>query len=203
MEKLIDKPEGLMYDGFTFAEEDPDLGGNTVEGDPFTYAPRVWDYLIDRFVIRSMLDLGSGLGHSSEYFFRRGVRVIAVEGLSSNIQGSIYPAIQVDIRKEKINCKVDLVHCQELVEHIEEEFLKNLLRSLTTGKIILLTNALPEQGGHHHVNEQPTQYWIDQLALYDCHVLVEDTNRIRRIAETDGAQYLVRTGTVFANRKRF
>jgi SAM-dependent methyltransferase len=203
MEQALAKPGGLMYDGLRFAEQHPYLGGNTVEGDPFTYSPSVWDYVIGRFAIQSVLDLGSGLGYASEYFHRKGLRVLAVDGMEENVRDSIYPTLQLDITKERINCKVDLVHCQEVVEHIGEEYLDQLLDALSTGKIILMTNALPNQGGHHHVNEQSTDYWIQHLRRYDCHLLVEDTHRIRRLAQADGAQYLATTGILLANRKRF
>ena len=202
---MIEKPAPLEYDGLTNIsnEESPHLGGNSLEGDPFTYSPAVWDYVIGRYAIRSVLDLGSGLGYSSEYFFRKGVRVLAVDGMRENTENSIFPTLQLDLTKGSVNCRVDLVHCQEVVEHIEERFLENLLRSLTTGKFILLTNALPNQGGHHHVNEQLTEYWIDHLGRHGCHLLTEDTQRIRRIAAIEGAVYLARTGTLFANKSRF
>jgi hypothetical protein len=99
-------------------------------------------------------------------------------------------------------CQVDLVHCQEVVEHIEEKFVKNLLQSLTCGRFIVMTNALPGQSGHHHVNEQPTEYWVEHLRRYSCEVLVEDTNRVRELAANDKAVYLARTGLVLVNRSR-
>jgi hypothetical protein len=73
---------------------------------------------------------------------------------------------------------------------------------MTCGKIIVMTNALPGQGGHHHVNEQPTEYWINQLKPHQCEVIVEDTNRIRAIAKHDRAIYLAKTGLVFGNKSR-
>jgi len=65
-----------------------------------------------------------------------------------------------------------------------------------------MTHALPGQGGHHHVNEQPAQYWIDHLKRINCHVLIEDTNRVRKLAALDNAGYLARTGLVLFNRDR-
>jgi len=180
----------------------PHLGGNLIEGDPFTFSPNVWNYVIERFAINSILDLGSGLGHSSEWFFRKGMKVIAAEGLEENITKSLYPTIQVDLTKNPINCNVDLVHCQEVVEHIDELYLENTLKSLACGKFILLTNALPGQGGYNHVNEQNVEYWVRNLARYNCHVLVTDTQRIRAIAQNEGAMYLARTGTLYANRTK-
>jgi SAM-dependent methyltransferase len=192
------------YSGLSTVEsaEAPHLGGNIREGDPFTFSPRVWDYVFDRFAIRSILDLGSGLGYASQYFFKSGKQVIAVDGLTDNIDRAIYPTIRIDLERNPVQCAVDLVHCQELVEHIDEKFLENLLQSLACGKFILMTHAPPDQLGHHHVNLKPTEYWIDHLARYQCTVLEEDTKRVRKLAAEDGAIFMARTGLILANRTR-
>jgi len=192
----------MNYEGLRWITEHPHLGGNSVEGDPYAFAPSVWDYLIKRFAIRSVLDLGGGMAFAADYFHRAGLQVIAVDGLKEKCERSIYPTFQHDLTISSVFCKVDLVHCQELVEHIEEAYLENLLKSLACGKYIVMTNALPGQGGHHHVNEQPTEYWIEHLKRYSCEVLAEDTTRIRRLAQNDGAIYLAQTGLVLANSLR-
>ncbi|MEO6523824.1 MAG: methyltransferase domain-containing protein [Mucilaginibacter sp.] len=179
------------------------LGGNIIEGDPKTYAPNVWNYVINRFAVKSVLDLGCGIGYAANYFFDKGMKVVGIDGMDENIARAIYPVVQCDLTQGFVTCKVDLVHCQEVVEHVEEQFIENTLRSLTCGKIILLTNGLPGQKGFHHVNNQPTEYWVEHLKRYNCHVLLEDTKRIRKIAENEGAIYLARTGTLYANRDKF
>lgn len=191
----------MTYTGLSGRENQntPHLGGNVIEGDPFTYSPSVWDYLIRRFSIDSVLDLGSGMGYSSSYFHKAGLKVLAVDGMLENCMNAIYPTVQVDLTKSKVSARVGLVHCQEVVEHIEEKYLDNLLSSLTCGRFIVMTNALPGQGGYHHVNEQPTEYWIENLRKYNCEVLVEDSNRIRQLARIDNAKYLAATGLVLVN----
>jgi len=176
----------------------PHVGGNVVEGDPFTYAPSVWDYLIRRFALASVLDLGSGLGYSAQYFYKQGLKVLAVDGMEENCLGAVYPTVKIDLTKSKVLASVDLVHCQEVVEHIEEKYVHNLLSSLACGKFIVMTNALKGQGGYHHVNEQPTEYWINHLRKYNYEVLAEDTSRVRKLAQQDGAVYLSKTGLVLA-----
>lgn len=190
--------------GLTIVSSDKNkhLGGNFLEGSPHTYSPMVWDYIISRFAVRSVLDIGSGMGYAASYFFKKGMSVIAVDGMKENVDHAVYPTVQIDLTKDSINCNVDFVHCQEVVEHIEERYIDNLLSSLSSGKIILMTNALPNQGGYHHVNEQPTEYWIEQMKRYDCQVLIEDTRRIRKFAAIDGSRYIEKTGTIFANRKK-
>jgi SAM-dependent methyltransferase len=194
----------MSYSGLqaVHSDEHKHLGGNIRGGDPFTYCPSVWDYVISRFGIESVLDLGCGSGNAALYFHRKGLRVVAVDGLAENVTNGMYPAIKQDITTGPVVTKVDLVHCQEVVEHIDEAHLNNLMASLVTGKIILLTHATPGQSGYHHVNEQPMEYWRHHFAARDCHVLEQDTNRVRELATRDGALYMARTGLVFGNAKR-
>jgi len=177
----------------------PHLGGNINVGDPFTYSPLAWDYLISRFCIKSVLDLGCGIGNASRYFAEKGADVVAVDGLLENIQKSFFPAVCVDLTKHHICTKVDLVHCQEVVEHIEERFVGNIIKSFQTGKFVCMTHALPGQGGYHHVNEKPTEYWVNLMIQNGFSYLHEDSKRVRNFAEKDGAIYLSQTGLVFHN----
>jgi SAM-dependent methyltransferase len=194
----------MFYQGLEGAasSETPHLGGNITVGDPFTFCPLAWRYVTTRFCVKSVLDLGSGCGNASFFFHKEGLQVLAVDGLAANINRSLYPAVMLDLTRDPINTSVDLVHCQEVVEHIAEQFLGNLLSSLTTGKYILMTHALPGQGGHHHVNEQLPAYWIDHLKRVGCDLLVEDTLRIRKLAALDDACYLANTGLLFCNKSR-
>ncbi|MCF2487526.1 bifunctional 2-polyprenyl-6-hydroxyphenol methylase/3-demethylubiquinol 3-O-methyltransferase UbiG [Dyadobacter sp. CY347] len=193
----------MEYSGLQSYTDHPYLGGNILEGDPFTFAPRSWQYLMDRFAINSVLDLGSGLGYSAAFFHKAGAKVIAVDGLLKNVEKAIYPTIQADLALAPVHCCVDLVHCQEVVEHIDENYLDNLLSSLSCGRFIVMTNALPGQEGHHHINEQQTSYWTGHMARYNCHLLVEDTYRLRLLAASEGANYLAATGSIYANRNKF
>jgi len=199
-------PEGTerTYAGLTeYADKDAvHLGGNQLEGDPFSYSPGVWDYVITRFAVRSVLDVGSGIGYSADYFFRRGVRVIAIDGLHDNIRQAVYPTVKVDLTQTGVHCTVDLVHCQELVEHIEEKYLDNLLSTLANGRFLLMTHAIPGQPGHHHVNCQPSEYWISHMERYGFKCLIEDTQRIRKIARREGAFYLGQAGLMLSNPNR-
>ena len=65
---------------------------------------------------------------------KRGGRVIAVEGFRDSVEVAHYPDIQHDLTAGAVFTHVDLVHCQEVVEHIEEKYLGNLLDSFASGK---------------------------------------------------------------------
>ena len=149
-----------------------------------------------------MLDLGSGTGIASRWFANQGRAAIAVEGLEANVRNSLYPTIKQDITLAPVIAPVDLVHCHEMVEHIDELYLDNLLQSLMNGRIILMTAAGPDQPGHHHINLQPTTYWITHLTQRGCQYLEDDTQRIRKMASQEGAWHMARSGMLFFNPAR-
>ena len=190
------------YTGVTIVggQNQPHLGGNVKEGDPYTFCPRVWSYVIERFCINSVLDLGSGIGNAAEFFFRKGIWTVAVEGLIDNVNSSFYPAVCHDLTKSPVVTRVDLVHCQEVVEHIEEKYVENLVSSLACGRVILMTHALPGQTGFHHVNVQPMEYWVKLISARGYNLMIEDTNRIRGIAQQERAQWVQNSGLLFHRR---
>jgi len=187
------------YFGLTGVQDKdkPHLGGNIKEGDPFTYCPLVWNYVIDRFCIKSVLDLGSGIGNAAHYFFSKGLKTVAVDGLPENVKSAFYPTICHDLTKGPVVTSVDMVHCQELTEHIAEEHLDNVISSLTCGRIILMSHALPGQDGYHHVNLKPMEYWVKHVSDRGYNLLLADTQRIRAIAGQEQAIYIHKSGLLF------
>ena len=199
------KDDSVVVDAKTLYVVDTDaehLGGNVPYGDSWTFCPNVWRYVMDRFSTKSVLDVGSGTGHASAFFHRHGQRVVAVEGLQWNVDHSVYPAVLFDFQNGPVYAPVDLVHCHEVVEHIEEKFIENLLATLLNGRYILITAAGPDQPGHHHVNLQPETYWIDHLAAKGCKFLDDDSARIRKMAAAEGAWHMARSGMLFFNANR-
>lgn len=187
---------------YTFVDSpnEPHLGGNIAEGDPLTFSPTVWDYLIDRFAVRSMLDLGSGFGYAAQYFHRKGVQTIAVDGMAGNVAGAVFPTVLVDLTKQPVVCAVDLVHCQEVVEHIAPEYVNNVVQSLACGRFVVMSHAEPNQPGFHHVNCQTWEYWVEKMEAAGMHLLPVDTDRVRAFAGEDGAGHMARSGLVFARK---
>lgn len=142
----------------------PHLGGNIRGGDLSTFAPDVWDWVVKRYCVRSVLDIGSGEGHAADYFSRLGCRPIAVDGLADNVAKAHYPTVRHDFTTGAFQTSpVDLVHCQEFVEHVDEIFVGNVLETFSAGRVVLMTHAVPGQNGYHHVNLQPQEYWINAV----------------------------------------
>jgi SAM-dependent methyltransferase len=187
------------YD-FVSQKDAPHVGGNIWQGDPWTFSPTVWRYVIDRFGVRSVLDVGSGRGHAARWFHASGLPVVAIDGSHSNVRSALHPTVLHDLTAAEFVCPVDLVHCQEVVEHIPEVALQKLLRTLANGEVIVMSHAEPGQAGYHHVNLQPPEYWIAQVCNHGYSFLDIDTARVRAYARQDGAEHLARSGLVFARR---
>jgi len=135
-------------------------------GDPGTWCPEVWNNLIKKYNIKSVADIGCGLGFSSNYFYKKGLDVIGVEGGLNAIKESIFTGkiIHNDYTISSAfanNERFDLIWCCEFVEHVEEKYMYNFLSDFKHGKYIAMTFAIPGQEGYHHVNCQYQEYWID------------------------------------------
>jgi hypothetical protein len=174
------------------------LGGNKLNGDPCTFAPTSWNYIIKKFDIKTAIDLGSGLGYAAKWFFEQGVDITPVDGLEFNVSNSLIPAIRHDLTKGKLeHSSVDFFNCIEVVEHIEEKFLHNLMSTFTLGNYVLITHAIPGQKGWHHVNCRDSNYWIEQFNKYGFEFLEQDSKEIQKLAEADGAKHVHRNGLLF------
>jgi hypothetical protein len=56
--------------------------------------------------------------------------------------------------------RYDLALCLEVAEHIDESLADDVVKKLTEfAPTIIFSAALPNQGGHGHINCQPKEYW--------------------------------------------
>lgn len=56
--------------------------------------------------------------------------------------------------------RYDLALCLEVAEHIDESLADDVVKTLTElAPVIIFSAALPNQGGHGHINCQPKEYW--------------------------------------------
>lgn len=177
--------------------ERPDLGGNIRYGDANTFAPILWNYLIDCFGVSSMLDVGCGEGHAVRFFAKHGVHSHGIDGLLSNVQRAVYPIALHDLLSGPYIMPVDLVWSCEVTEHIIPEKVDYFLETLANGKVVAMTHAQPGQAGYHHVNCQPDDYWISAMARYG-YTLARTQPIFRQIAEKELCQnYFQSSGLVF------
>lgn len=174
------------------------LGGNLNTIDPGTYSELVWKYLLENFKIKKILDVGSGIGYTSRWFIDQDIDVVSIEGLEDNVKNSVVPTLLHDLTiAAYIGEDIDFVVCIEVVEHIEEKYLDNLLTTLTCGNYLLMTHAVPGQKGYHHVNCQPSQYWITHLKNKGFFLLENESLEIRNLAIIDNARWIAQNAMIF------
>lgn len=172
----------------------PHLGGH--EGTTWIDEP-VLDYLIARYDVHSMLDVGCGPGGMIKVARERGLQAAGIDGDRSVAREGI--ALH-DYTTGPFPwplgwpTSIDLIWCVEFVEHVEAEFQENYLATFDAGRALFLTAAYPGQGGHHHVNEQPVAYWIRLLEGHNWALDNEATLWARSHGATPFAQM---TGMVF------
>ena len=115
--------------------------------------------------IGSVLDVGCGCGAWLSVWEALGVAD------TFGVDGDYVDSTQLLIPKDQflsadlsagfsLGRTFDLVQCLEVAEHLPKESSALLVKSLVShGKMILFSAAVPGQGGIHHVNEQPYEYW--------------------------------------------
>lgn len=176
---------------FRINKDKPHLGGNIVEspiGDPNTYYPDLWKWLVEHYAVKSVLDVGCGSGHSSVCFKDLGCYVVGIDGLEENIEETRAKGvvgILQDYEKgpSPLNESFDLCWTCEFVEHVEAKYVENFMQDMRRGRIIAMTHALPDQlGGHHHVNCQGSAYWEGILNRLGYRVDLDATRESRQYA---------------------
>jgi SAM-dependent methyltransferase len=127
-------------------------------------AERVIPKLIAAFPVRSVVDFGCGRGAWLSVWANEGAAVIGVDGPSvDRRQLLIDPACfrSADLAGPiDIGRQFDLVQSLEVAEHLPAASAEKFVATLTAhGARVLFSAAIPGQGGEHHINEQPLEYW--------------------------------------------
>jgi 2-polyprenyl-3-methyl-5-hydroxy-6-metoxy-1,4-benzoquinol methylase len=189
------------------------LGGCALNGDGATYYPRMWKYIIDRFCIKSILDIGCGAGHSLEFFQHHDIDILGVEGCQEAIDKNLVDKkylIKHDYenniyRPEKV---FDFCWSAEFVEHVNEDKRFNFFESFKMCKYLAMTFAGKGQGGHHHVNENTKEYWVQEITNIGFRFEPETTKELVELAKQDMEvhspfyeSHFIKRGLFFTNEK--
>jgi SAM-dependent methyltransferase len=168
------------------------LGGFLVEKDAATFMPHLWKYLCEKFQVKSVLDVGCGMGHAIGEFLKHCDTVVGVEGSQFVYHNSPFKSnIKFhDFTEGKLVLEdnYDLCWSCEFVEHVEEEYRDNFLEVFAKSKYLAITYAEPGQDGHHHVNCQPKEYWIDNLKRYGFKYDDKITEELKQVTYKDAVE---------------
>jgi SAM-dependent methyltransferase len=129
-------------------------------------AEAVWE----RLHPASAVDVGCGTGFILTRLAAHGVEVRGIEGSRHAIEASAIRdrIVRANLEREVPNLgRFDLAICIEVAEHLPGRVAPSLVDGLAgMSDRVLFTAAQPGQGGTHHVNEQPPEFWLDLFARH-------------------------------------
>lgn len=152
---------------FVVDPQKPHLGGNMAGGDSGTdFSKTLWPWLVKRYNIKTLLDVGCAEGHALRCFRDLGVSVLGLEGLPQNAAKCKVPVVVHDLQEGPFEAKgFEFIWCCDVVEHIEERYVSNILETFKAAKIVALCHGTEGMGhsGWHHVNNKSTAYWAEKM----------------------------------------
>lgn len=160
-------------------------------------------YLINKFNIKTMLDIGCGPGGMVEHAFSKGlIHVLGVDG-DDKVERSDAARQAIVIHDFTTGPYIpdrvyDLGWSVEFVEHVDKPYMQNFLETFKHCKYVAMTHALPGQPGHHHVNCMPIEYWLGAMEAIGFQIMIDETNEMRQ-ASTMGQRYIRQQGYLFKN----
>lgn len=142
-----------------------------VDAEAAAAAPVMVASLIARFSPQTLVDVGCGTGAFLAEAQRRGLTVHGLEYSNAGIARARQKGVSVaqfDLTTAAAPTlprpRFDLVTSFEVAEHLDAALADNYVNLLASlGGRIVMTAAVPGQGGMNHVNEQPNSYWIAKL----------------------------------------
>lgn len=114
--------------------------------------------------IHSVADFGCGQGAWLSVWKRAGASVMGIDGPYVARQHLMIGADEfraADLNQPiDLGRRFDLVQSLEVAEHLSVRLATDFIEMLTAhGPLVLFSAAVPGQGGEHHINEQPLEYW--------------------------------------------
>lgn len=121
------------------------------------------------FAPSSVIDFGCAVGSHLEPFYEDGIDIKGVDGNSDALKHAVIPPEYIELHDLRDpyepERRYDVALCFEVAEHLPPRSSDHLVDTLTTSSgTIVMTAATPGQGGVHHINEQPPEYWHEKFA---------------------------------------
>jgi SAM-dependent methyltransferase len=158
---------------------------------------KTFDYIREKYNIRSMLDIGCGPAGMVEYANYKGVYAIGVDG-DPDLGEKPYTILHdFTTGQLELDETFELVYSTEFVEHVDEQYVDNFMKLFQKGYYVFMSAAPPGQGGHHHVNCKDKKYWIEKFEQYGFEYLPEESEEISKTSNDD----LVRKNSMFFRNK--
>jgi len=181
------------------------LDGCILDGDEESFDIPVFEHILKNNDIKSIIDVGCGSGHVTNYFKEKGKICTGVDGSPRAIKYARnkfknIEFIEHDFAKGKNNIVIshDIAISIEFLEHVEEKYQENYMNIFEKSKKCYVTFAPEGQPGYHHVNCRNQEYWINVFDKYNFDFCEEETDLVRSIAS---GYYFKNNGLVFKKRE--
>lgn len=157
------------------------------------------NWLIENFKIKSLLDVGCGPGGMVELAHKKGLKSLGVDGdyTLKRFDNNFFVIHDYTTGPLDLNEKYDLCWSVEFVEHVEEKYIDNYMQTIKNAELVVITHAPPGWPGHHHVNCQTADYWINVFKNYNFKYNSDLTNTLRE-KSTMKKQFIQRNGLFFS-----
>lgn len=136
-----------------------------------------------KYNVKSLVDVGCGPGGMKTLCDELKIDWYGVEGdpnvMQTNKHGILW---DLTTGEPPIERNFDLGWSTEFLEHIEEKYIPNFLPIFQKCKYVCCSGALPGTPGYHHVNCQPTEYWIEVFNSYGFDYDEDYTMHLRSIS---------------------
>ena len=114
--------------------------------------------------VASVADFGCGQGAWLQAWHGTGAEILGLDGPYVDRSRLLIPErsfLPSDLATTiDLNRRFDLVQSLEVAEHLPPAFSKAFIGVLTDhADAVLFSAAVPGQGGEHHVNERPLEFW--------------------------------------------
>jgi hypothetical protein len=132
-------------------------------------AEQIVPLLIAGLPIHSVADFGCGQGAWLSVWRKAGIIVMGVDGSYVDrrrlmIDGNEFRAADLSQRID-LGRRFDLVQSLEVAEHLPPQRAADFIAMLTDhAPLVMFSAAVPGQGGEHHINEQPLEYWREKFS---------------------------------------
>lgn len=158
--------------------------------------------VLSRYNPESVLELGCGTGTLLYPYLEQGIHVHGVDLSETAQKESALPESQFEIHDltepYTPRQEYDLVLCVEVLEHIPQKAADTIVESIcTAGDTAIVTAAPPGQGGTHHVNEQPYEYWIEKFEQRGMRYNEQQAEQIRNELELSESEWIQKNVLVF------
>ena len=164
------------------------------------------DHVIATHKPSSCLDVGCGPGGMVDLLNDKGLRCFGIDGdfLLERQHPERFLLHDFTTGRADLHQDYDWAYSCEFLEHVEERYLEHVMPAFQRCRFVTVTHATPGMKGHHHVNLQEDQYWIDIFSQWGFRHEPEETQRIRDISTMNldlkpHQRFFKNTGLFFTN----